>query len=60
VTVPVAAEGETVPVNVMLAPATGVVVDAASVVVGGGLAFERGEGSWKNEQQEQEAPEFHW
>jgi hypothetical protein len=33
VTVPVAAEGETVAVNVTLAPTVGVVVDAASVVV---------------------------
>ena len=35
VTVPVAAEGETVAVNVTLAPTVGVVVDAASVVVVG-------------------------
>ena len=33
VTVPVAVEGETVAVNVTLAPTTGVVVDAASAVV---------------------------
>jgi hypothetical protein len=33
VTVPVAAEGETVAVSVTLAPATGVEVDAARVVV---------------------------
>jgi hypothetical protein len=33
VTVPVAAEGETVAVRVTLAPATGVVVDAVSAVV---------------------------
>jgi hypothetical protein len=33
VTVPVAVEGETVAVNVTLAPTFGVVVDAASVVV---------------------------
>ena len=33
VTVPVAADGETVAVSVTLAPTVGVVVDAASVVV---------------------------
>jgi hypothetical protein len=33
VTVPVAVEGETVAVNVTLAPTVGVVVDAASAVV---------------------------
>ena len=33
VTVPVAAEGETVAVSVTLAPTVGVVVDAASAVV---------------------------
>jgi hypothetical protein len=37
VTVPVAAEGATVAVNVTLAPTVGVVVDAASAVVVGVL-----------------------